>query len=189
MTAVADLMTAPAARPVFTLRARESADAKLPAKAGFDIRDAGHGMLEAGQVAGRWSVARRHVLMSLITKLPGTRFKSKLFKRLFGLTMGENVGLAHGVMLDPYDPTMVTIGDDVLIGMDTKIFVHVFTLNRQRVRPVTIGNNVTIGGFCRIAPGVTIGDGASIAPGTFVTRDVPPGAMVMPPKMEVRKRD
>jgi acetyltransferase-like isoleucine patch superfamily enzyme len=54
---------------------------------------------------------------------------------------------------------------------------------------VTIGNNVTIGGFCRIAPGVTIGDGASIAPGTFVSRNVPAGAMVMPARMEIRRRE
>jgi acetyltransferase-like isoleucine patch superfamily enzyme len=146
-------------------------------------------MLDAGQVANRWAVAGRHVLMVFLTKLPGTRLKTRLFRRLFGMTIGRNVGLAYGVTMDPYNPRMITIGDNVLIGMDTKIFVHVYTLNRQRIRPVTIGNNVTIGGFCRIAPGVTIGDGASIAPGTFVSRNVPAGAMVMPARMEIRRRE
>jgi acetyltransferase-like isoleucine patch superfamily enzyme len=133
-------------------------------------------------------VALRHIAIVLLGKLPGTRFKSRLFSRLFGIKMGRDVGLAYGVFLDPYDPSMISFGDNVIVGMDTKIFVHVFTLTRQRVRAVKIGSNVMIGGFCVIAPGVTIGDGASIAPGTFVTRSVPAGAMVLGNSMEIRKR-
>lgn len=156
--------------------------------AGFDRKGTGHGMLEAGNVASRWKVAWRHVFVKLINKLPGCRLKSRLLKRWLGIRMGENVGIAYGCYLDPYDPSMITIGDNVIIGFETKIFVHVFTLNRQRIRPVTIGSNVMIGGFCVIAPGVTIGDGASIAPGTIVSRDVPAGAMVFGNQMRVRKR-
>ncbi|MHC4947467.1 MAG: acyltransferase [Planctomycetota bacterium] len=126
--------------------------------------------------------------MVLVSKLPGTRFKSRLVRRLFGVRMGRDVGLAYGVLLDPYDPSLVSFGDNVVVGYETKIFVHAFTLDRQRVRPVTIGSNVMIGGFCVIAPGVTIGDGASIGPGTIVGRDVPPGAIVTGNAMSVRRR-
>jgi acetyltransferase-like isoleucine patch superfamily enzyme len=76
----------------------------------------------------------------------------------------------------------------VIVGFETRIFVHMFTLNRQRVKPVKIGSNVMIGGFCVIAPGVTIGDGASIAPGTIVNRSVPAGAIVTGMEMRIRKR-
>lgn len=155
---------------------------------GYDRKGTGHGMLEAGRVASRWAVAFRHVLVVIINKLPGCRFKGTLLKILLGIQMGENVGIAYGVYLDPYDPTMIRFGDNVIVGFETRIFVHVFTLNRQRVRPVTIGSNVMIGGFCVIAPGVTIGDGASIAPGTIVSRDIPPGAIVTGNEMRVRKR-
>lgn len=156
--------------------------------AGFDRRHTGNGMLEAGLVASRWKVALRHVLIKVLGKLPGTRFKSRLFARLFGIRMGRDVGLACGVLLDPYDPSLITFGDNVIVGYETRIFVHVFTLDRQRLRPVTIGSNVMIGAFCVIAPGVTIGDGASIAPGTIVSRDVPPGAIAMGNQMRIRKR-
>ena len=162
-------------------------DAATPGS-GFDHRGTGHGMLEAGAVASRWRVAGRHVLMRLVSRLPGTRFKSRLVARLFGVKMGKDVGLAYGVMLDPYDPSMVSFGDNVIIGYDTRIFVHAFTLTRKRVRPVRIGNNVMIGGFCVIAPGVTIGDGASIGPGTIVSRNVPAGAIVTGNSMRIRKR-
>lgn len=155
---------------------------------GFDRRNTGHGMLSAGKVASRWAVAWRHIKMRLIGKLPGSAFKTRLIRRLLGASIGENVGLAYDSYLDPYDPSLITIGDNVLIGYGTKIFVHAFTLTRQRVRPVTIGSNVMIGGFCVIAPGVTIGDGASIAPGTIVSRDVPAGAMAVSNTMQIRKR-
>ncbi|MDR4305094.1 sugar O-acetyltransferase [Chelatococcus sambhunathii] len=45
-------------------------------------------------------------------------------------------------------------------------------------RPVTIGEDVWIGGGALVLPGVTIGDGAIIGAGAVVTRDVPAGATV-----------
>lgn len=165
-----------------------AAPARQAAAGGFDLRNSGHGMLNAGKVASRWKVALRHVLMVLLSKLPGSHFKSRLISRLLGVTIGKNVGLAYGVYLDPYDPTMISFGDNVIVGFGTKIFVHAFTLTRQRVRPVKIGSNVMIGGFCVIAPGVTIGDGASIAPGTIVSRNIPEGAMAMGNVMRIHKR-
>ena len=169
----------------------ETASASPPSSSSslaVDRRGTGHGMLNAGAVASRWVVAWRHVAMKLIGKLPGTRFKSRLIQRLFKVPMGEDVGLAYGVLLDPYDPSMVSFGDNVIVGYETKIFVHAFTLNRQRVKPVKIGSNVMIGGFCVIAPGVEIGDGASIGPGTIVSRNVPAGAVVLGNEMRIVKR-
>lgn len=155
---------------------------------GFDRKMTGHGMLNAGRFTNRWAVAVRHILLKLVSSLPGTRFKSRLIRRLFKVTMGEDVGIAYGVMLDPYDPAMISFGDNVLVGTESKFFVHTFMLNRQRVRPIRIGSNVQIGAFCVIAPGVTIGDGASIAPCTLVSRNVPPGAVVTGNKMHIRRR-
>ncbi len=157
-------------------------------KQGFDRKATGHGMLNAGRFTNRWGVALRHILMKLISILPGTRFKSRLIARLFKVTMGADVGIAYGVMLDPYDPSMISFGDNVIVGTESKFFVHTFMLNRQRVRPIRIGSNVTIGAFCVIAPGVTIGDGASIAPCTLVSRNIPAGAIVTGNKLNIKRR-
>jgi len=45
-------------------------------------------------------------------------------------------------------------------------------------RPITIGDDVWIGGGALILPGVTIGDGAIVGAGSVVTRDVPPRVTV-----------
>ena len=163
-------------------------DAAAEPASGFDRKGTGHGMLNAGKVENRWRVALRHITLVILSKLPGTRFKSRLFARLFKIRMGRDVGLACGVLLDPFDPSMISFGDNVIVGYESKIFVHAFTLNRQRVRPVRIGNDVLIGAFCIIAPGVKIGDGASIAPGTIVSRNVPAGAMVTGNVMQIHRR-
>jgi maltose O-acetyltransferase len=45
-------------------------------------------------------------------------------------------------------------------------------------RPISIGDDVWIGGGAIVVPGVTIGAGAIVGAGAVVTRDVPPGATV-----------
>jgi maltose O-acetyltransferase len=49
---------------------------------------------------------------------------------------------------------------------------------REFGKPVTIGNNVWIGGGAIINPGVNIGDNAVIASGAVVTKDVPENVVV-----------
>lgn len=74
----------------------------------------------------------------------------------------------------------VHIGDYVMIGPNTLITTvnHPLTPKGRREhlgigKPVTIGNDVWIGGNCTILPGVTIGNNVVIAAGAVVTHDVP----------------
>nr|WP_199320962.1 MULTISPECIES: DapH/DapD/GlmU-related protein [unclassified Limnothrix] len=45
-------------------------------------------------------------------------------------------------------------------------------------KPISIGNNVWIGGGAIINPGVAIGDNVVVASGAVVTKDVPDGYIV-----------
>lgn len=86
------------------------------------------------------------------------------------------------VILDVCD---VRIGENCFIAPGVHIYTATHPLNPfERVsgaefgKPVTIGNNVWIGGRAVINPGVTIGDNVVIASGAVVTKDVPNNVVV-----------
>lgn len=89
------------------------------------------------------------------------------------------------------------IGDYVMIGPNTLIATvnHPMSPKQHRQKmaqgtPVTIGNDVWIGGNCTILPGVTIGNNVVVAAGAVVTKDVPDNCLVagVPAKV-IRKLD
>ena len=78
------------------------------------------------------------------------------------------------------DEAKVTIGDDCFIGPNVCIYTACHSTNpavrntrNEWAEPVTIGNNVWIGGSGTILPGVTIGDNVTIGAGSVVTKDIP----------------
>lgn len=78
------------------------------------------------------------------------------------------------------DVNKVTIGDNAFLASNVAIYtaghpIHPDSRNSgyEYGIPVTIGNNVWIGGNVVILPGVTIGDNAVIGAGSVVTKDIP----------------
>ena len=78
------------------------------------------------------------------------------------------------------DEARVTIGDDCFIGPNVGIYTACHSTDpvarntrQEWALPVTIGDNVWIGGNVVILPGVTIGDNVTIGAGSVVTRDIP----------------
>ncbi|HEX7757448.1 MAG TPA: DapH/DapD/GlmU-related protein, partial [Niabella sp.] len=49
----------------------------------------------------------------------------------------------------------------------------------EYAQPVTIGNNVWVGGNATILPGVTIGDNCVIGAGSVVTKDIPANSLAV----------
>lgn len=83
------------------------------------------------------------------------------------------------------DEALVTIGDHVFIGPNVNIYTACHPTDpderrdgREWAEPVTIGNDVWIGGGATILPGVTVGDGSVIAAGAVVAKAVPPRTIV-----------
>ena len=78
------------------------------------------------------------------------------------------------------DVNKVVIGDNVLFGPKVCVFTAGHPIDpdiRNEVLqygyPVTIGDNVWVGGNTVINPGVSIGDNVVIGSGSVVTRDIP----------------
>ena len=79
----------------------------------------------------------------------------------------------------------IFIGDHVMIGPNSLITTVGHSLSPMGRRkhlgiaePVTIGNDVWIGGNVTILPGVKIGNNVVVAAGAVVTKDVPDNCVV-----------
>lgn len=97
----------------------------------------------------------------------------------YNITVGLN--FYSDVNLTILDKGKVYIGNNVIMGPSVNIYTanHPFNEN-QRLKgieytlPVTIHDNVWIGGNVTILPGVKINQGAIIGAGSVVTKDIPP---------------
>jgi maltose O-acetyltransferase len=78
------------------------------------------------------------------------------------------------------DVGRITIGDDVQIGPNVQLLTATHPIEPEPRRakwegsqPITIGNNVWLGGGVIVCPGVTIGDNTVVGAGAVVVRDLP----------------
>jgi maltose O-acetyltransferase len=84
------------------------------------------------------------------------------------------------------DVGKITIGDDVQIGPNVQLLTATHPIEPEPRRakwegskPITIGNNVWLGGGVIVCPGVTIGDNTVVGAGTIVVRDLPPNVVAV----------
>ncbi|MER7281112.1 sugar O-acetyltransferase [Dactylosporangium sp. NPDC000244] len=94
------------------------------------------------------------------------------------LHVGDRTFINFGLMA--LDVAQIRIGQDVLMGPNVQLLTptHPIAPEPRRAKweaalPITIGDNVWIGGMAVICPGVTIGDNSVIGAGAVVTKDVP----------------
>lgn len=104
------------------------------------------------------------------------------------LKIGNNTGLGHACSITV--ARAVSIGSDCRIAEGVWIFdtgghpidPHARLQNNppreQDVRPVILEDNVWIGAFSIVGPGVRIGQGSVIAAGSVVMSDIPPNTLV-----------
>jgi len=102
----------------------------------------------------------------------------------YNLLIGRNVFINFDCVF--LDCNRITIGDDVQIGPAVQIYTAQHPTEAETRRsglefalPVTVGDNVWIGGGAILCPGVTIGADTVIGAGSVVTRDLPPGVIAV----------
>lgn len=78
------------------------------------------------------------------------------------------------------DVAPITIGDDVQIGPNVQLLTPLHPVHPglrrdkwEAAKPITIGDNVWLGGGAIVLPGVTIGANTVVGAGAVVTRDLP----------------
>jgi maltose O-acetyltransferase len=96
------------------------------------------------------------------------------------IKVGSNVEINMNCVF--LDCNWITLGNNVLIGPNVQIYAvghPISPKEREKdyliglTKPVTIGDNVWVGGGSVIVPGVTIGNNVTIGAGSVVTKDIP----------------
>ena len=98
------------------------------------------------------------------------------------VTLGDGVFINFNCVI--LDTCAVTIGGGTLVGPGVQFFAATHPVDpavrRQGLEmgaPITVGENVWIGGGAILLAGVTIGDDTTIGAGSVVTRSVPAGVL------------
>ncbi|WP_066321560.1 sugar O-acetyltransferase [Bacillus sp. FJAT-29814] len=101
----------------------------------------------------------------------------------YNIHVGENFFANYDCVF--LDVCEIRIGDNCFIAPGVHIYTATHPLNaKERITgaeygiPVTIGDNVWIGGRAIINPGVKIGNNVVVASGSVVTKDVPDNVVV-----------
>ncbi|HAJ45576.1 MAG TPA: acyltransferase [Alphaproteobacteria bacterium] len=114
------------------------------------------------------------------------RSGSVAFARLKGVKVGE--GCRIGIRDFGTEPFLISIGDRVTIAPGVQILTHdgsswlVRDENGSRyhlIGEVKICDDVFVGANAIILPGVTISSNSVVGAGSVVTKDVPPGSVVV----------
>ena len=88
---------------------------------------------------------------------------------------GDNLYMNFGCVV--LDCAAVTLGDNVMFGPNVQLYAATHPTEpqlrlegKEMAYPITMGNNVWIGGCAIVCPGVTIGDDTTIGAGSVVTK-------------------
>jgi len=121
---------------------------------------------------------------TLLSELFGAFGDGTVIKPSFRCDYGYNIQIGRNSFVNYdcvfLDCNRITIGDFVQIGPSVQIYTAQHPTDPETRRsgleyalPVTIGDNVWIGGGAIVCPGVTIGANTVVGAGSVVVRDLP----------------
>ncbi len=121
---------------------------------------------------------------NIIKNLLGESFDDTLIESNFfcdygyNIKVGKNFYINHNCVM--LDCAQITFGDNVLIGPNCGFYTAIHPIDAEErstfaesAKPITVGNDVWIGGNVTVLPGVTIGSNTVIGAGSVVTKDIP----------------
>lgn len=129
---------------------------------------------------------RQDILKKLLGKTGETFYVEPPFRCDYGynIEIGENFYSNYNCTI--LDCAKVTIGNNVMFAPNVSLFtaghpIHSEPRNEgiEYAFPITIGDNVWIGGNVVVNPGVSIGENCVIGSGSVVTKDIPANSIAV----------
>jgi maltose O-acetyltransferase len=135
----------------------------------------------AQDMEGRRRIARQ--LLGAVGH--GTEIRPPLYCEYgYQLQFGARCFVNFGLVA--LDVAAITIGDDVQIGPNVQLLTPTHPVNAElrrskleAARPITIGENVWLGGGVIVLPGVEIGPNTVVGAGSVVVNDLPAGVLAV----------
>ena len=139
---------------------------------------------------------QREILKKLLGKTHGDDFTIlPTFWCDYGcnIEIGANFFANHNTVI--LDGAKVKFGDNVFIAPNCSFYTAGHPLDVERrnkgleyAYPITVGDNVWIGGNVTVCPGVTIGNNVVIGAGAVVTHDIPDDSLAFGVPASVAKK-
>ncbi len=126
----------------------------------------------------------------ILAELIGHLGEDAFIKPPLWVDYGENITLGDRTFINfnltALDVAPITIGADCQIGPNVQLLTPTHPVEPQprkdkleAAKPITIGDNVWLGGGVIVCPGVTIGDNSAIGAGAVVTRHIPANVLAV----------
>lgn len=122
--------------------------------------------------------------LALLGQLLGSLGEGAWIRPPLTVDYGENIHVGARTFINnnltALDVARITIGEDCQIGPNVQLLTPTHPVEPQPRRdkleaaePISLGDNVWLGGGVIVCPGVTIGDNSVIGAGTVVTHSLP----------------
>jgi len=136
--------------------------------------------MEYNTTLNEQTLERRAILKTLIGTIGDTIDIQPPFFCDYGkhIHMGNNVFINYNCTI--LDCALVTLGNNVFIGPNVSLYTAYHPIiASERIKgpelasPITIKDNVWLGGNVVVCQGITIGENTTIGAGSVVTKDIP----------------
>lgn len=141
---------------------------------------------EYNNLAPNETQKRNELIKKIVGKAHGNFLIEQPFMCDYGynIELGENFYANHNLII--LDCAKVTFGDNVFIAPNCAFYTAGHPLDYETrnkgleyAKPVSVGNNVWIGGNVVVLPGVKIGNNVVIGAGSVVNKDIPDNSLVV----------